>query len=180
MPRGWALLGLREVKPPRVPEFAEAEPQVRQAVTSAKAAEMTLAQGRAARAALDAGKPFAEVAQGLGVEPQESGEFGADGMIRGLGIQPALAAEALAGQQGGFGGPVAIAQGAVVYEISERKRFDPIAFAGERSALRESLAQQQFGRLLQSLIERRRAELTVNYNRQLLEQFDMLDQAASS
>jgi peptidyl-prolyl cis-trans isomerase D len=180
VPRGWALLSLREVQPPRVPEFAEAEPQVRQAVVRAKSVDLALAQARSGRAALDAGKPFAEVAQGLGVEPQESGEFGADGTIRGLGIQPALAAEVLAGQQGGVGGPFATPQGAVLYEISERKRFDPIEFAGQRAALRESLAQQQFGKLLQSLIERRRAEMTVNYNRQLLEQFDMVDQAATS
>ena len=174
VPRGWALLVLREVKPPRVPEFAEAEAAVRQSVEREKRTQLALAAAQAARASLSAGKSLDEVAQQFGVAVQESGEFGADGMVRGLGLQPALAAQVLLGEPGAIGEPVATAQGVVLYQVTERKRFDAIAFAAERSQLRDSLAQQEFGRLLQSLIETRRAELSVNYNRQLLQQFGIL------
>jgi peptidyl-prolyl cis-trans isomerase D len=176
VPRGWAILHLREVRPPRVPEFAEAEPQVRLVVERQKRVERSLAELRAARAAIAGGKTLDAVAQEFGVAVQDSGEFGENDPIRGLGIVPEVAREALAAQSGAIGGPVATAQGAVLFQVTDRKRFDAIEFATQKTALRESLQQQEFGRLLQALIEKRRAEMTVNYNRQLLQQFGILDE----
>jgi peptidyl-prolyl cis-trans isomerase D len=180
VPRGWALLVVREVRPPRVPEFAEAEPQVRQAVERQKRSQRALAELQAARAAIAAGKSLDAVAQELGLTPQDSGEFGAEDPIRGLGPLPAVARQALAGEPGSIGGPLETPQGAVLFQVTDRKRFDPLEFAAESTALRESLAQQEFGRLLQALIEKRRAEITVNYNRQLLQQFDILDEGSKA
>jgi peptidyl-prolyl cis-trans isomerase D len=176
VPRGWAILHLREVRPPRVPEFSEAEVQVRQVVERQKRVERSLAELRSARAAIAGGKTLDAVAQELGVAVQDSGEFGENDPIRGLGIVPEVTKEAIAAQSGAIGGPVATPQGAVLFQVTERKRFDPIEFAAQRTALRESLQQQEFGRLLQALIEKRRAEMTVNYNRQLLQQFGILDE----
>lgn len=176
VPRGWAILRLREVRPPRVPEFAEAEAQVRQVVERQKRVERSLAELRAARAAIAGGKTLDAVAQELGVAVQESGEFGENDPIRGLGVVPEVAKEAIAAQAGAIGGPVATPQGAVLFQVTDRKRFDPIEFATQKTALRDSLEQQEFGRLLQALIEKRRAELTVNYNRQLLQQFGIVDE----
>jgi peptidyl-prolyl cis-trans isomerase D len=176
VPRGWAILHLREVRPPRVPEFSEAEVQVRQVVERQKRVERSLAEWRAARAAIAGGKTLDAVAQEFGVAVQDSGEFGENDPIRGLGIVPEVAREALAAQSGAIGGPVATAQGAVLFQVTDRKRFDAIEFATQKTALRESLQQQEFGRLLQALIEKRRAEMTVNYNRQLLQQFGILDE----
>ncbi len=180
VPRGWALLVLREVRPPRVPEFAEAEPQVRQAVERQKRSQRALAELQSARAAVAAGKTLDAVAQELGLTAQDSGEFGAEDPIRGLGLAPAVASQALAAEPGSLGGPLETAQGAVLFQVTERKRFDAIEFAGQRTALRESLGQQEFGRLLQALIEKRRAEITVNYNRELLEQFDILAEGSEA
>jgi parvulin-like peptidyl-prolyl isomerase len=176
VPRGWAILHLREVRPPRVPDFAEAEVQVRQVVERQKRVERSLAELRAARAAIAGGKTLDAVAQELGVAVQDSGEFGENDPIRGLGVVPEVAKEAIAAQSGAIGGPVSTPQGAVLFQVTERKRFDPIEFASQKTALRESLQQQEFGRLLQALIEKRRAEMTVNYNRQLLQQFGILDE----
>jgi peptidyl-prolyl cis-trans isomerase D len=180
VPRGWAILHLREVRPPRVPEFAEAEAQVRQVVERQKRVERSLAELRAARAAIAGGKSLDAVAQELGVAVQDSGEFGENDPVRGLGIVPEVAKEALAAQPGAIGGPVATAQGTVLFQVTDRKRFDAIEFATQKTALRESLQQQEFGRLLQALIEKRRAEMTVNYNRQLLQQFGILDETAKA
>jgi peptidyl-prolyl cis-trans isomerase D len=180
VPRGWALLVLREIKPPRVPEFAEAETAVRQVVERQKRAERALAELQSARAEMAAGKTLDAVAQEVGMPAQDSGDFGAEDPIRGLGMAPEVAKLAMASDIGSIGGPVQTEQGPVLFQVTSRKHFDPIEFAGQRTALRASLEQQEYGRLLQALIEKRRAETTVNYNRQLLEQLDMLDETSKA
>jgi peptidyl-prolyl cis-trans isomerase D len=173
-PRGWAILLLNETKPPRVPEFAEAEPRARQAAERQKRETRAVAELEAARAQVSGGKPLDEVAKGLGVEARDSGEFGADGTVGGLGTVPELARAALALEVGGVGGPVTTPQGPVLFQVVTRKRFDPIAFAAEKSETRARLEQEAVNRLLLSLIEKRRQELEVEYNRELLEQMGAL------
>lgn len=167
-PAGWAVLYLKDVKAPRLPELKDVDPQVRAAVVRQKQQDQTLQQLRQAKAA---GKTLDQIAAELGLEIKESSEFGAQGAIPGIGNNPELAKAALALNTGQMGEPVSDAQGALLFEVKERKSWDPIQFAAAREQTRESLRRQKLNDLESSLLEKRRREMDVTFNPQLLEQF---------
>ena len=175
VPRGWAVLFLQEVHAARVPELAEVMPRVRLAVASDKQQQRAMTDLERAR---QAGKPLEQVAQELGLEVQESEEFGGQGTIPGLGFNPELAQAALALPAGRVGGPVADAQGAVLFQVTERKGWDPKEFQAKREETRSTLVQERMGRLLASLLEQRRRELGVEYDRNLLQEFGIVGEEA--
>jgi peptidyl-prolyl cis-trans isomerase D len=175
-PRGWVIASLREVKPPRLPEFSEAESKAQNAVTQSKQRELALAELRRAASQVGPDKTLAQVAQGLGLPAQESASFGANGAIAGLGQAPELAKAALAASPGALVGPIALPQGAVLFEVLERKRFDPIEFQRQKQDLRAQVEREELNRLLGALVEKRRQELKVTYSRTVLEQFGIVDE----
>jgi peptidyl-prolyl cis-trans isomerase D len=165
VPRGWAIAWVEAIHPAHLAELAEVEGKVREQLTirgqQDKLIEL-LTQ--------DKGKPFDQVATELGIPAKESAEFGASGPIPGLGAVPQLAKLAMTMSVGQVGGPVADSRGAVLFQVSERKAWDPAKFAAARDQTRQTLTQQRLQSLLASLLDRRRRELGVDYNRQLLEQ----------
>ncbi len=170
--RGWAVLLLEAVEPPRLPELDEARARVEQEVRRGKqlaAAEAALAAERERLAAGEA--TLDQVAERLDLEVQESGPFGGDGRVGSLGRQPGLAAAALALDAGQLGGPLAVDQGVVLFEVAERQRFDAGEFAAARDQTRQQLEQERFAQLLSSLIESRREEMKVSFDPNFLANF---------
>ena len=167
-PRGWTVLYLKDIKAPRLPELKDVETQVRSTLVRQKQQDQALQQLRQAK---DAGKTLDQIAAEMGLEIKESSEFGAQGAIPGIGANPELAKAALALNTGQMGGPVADAQGALLFEVKERKSWDPIQFAAAREQTRESLRRQKLNDLESALLEQRRRDMDVTFNPQLLEQF---------
>jgi peptidyl-prolyl cis-trans isomerase D len=170
VPQGWAVVYLKDVRPPRTPELADVEPRVRQAVASEKQQKMALDRLAQARAA---GKTLEQVAAELHLEVKESQEFGGQGMIPGLGYSPELAKAALALPQGQIGGPVADAQGAVLFQVTEHKGWDPAQFAAAREQTRARVQQEKLGRMLAALVEQKKLELGVSYDKSLVDQYGL-------
>lgn len=173
-PRGFAILRLKEETAPRLPELSEVEAKVRAAVVRQKMLDGAYAEAARLKRELDGGKSLDAVAAAAGLEAQETGDFGAEGTIQGLGAAPEVAKAALSLETGAIGGPVATPAGAIVFEVTSRQRFDPQAFAEQRDSLRASLERSELGRMLGSLLDQRKRELKVNYDRPLLEQFNLL------
>ncbi len=168
--RGWAVLYLKDIKAPRIPDLKDVEPRVRAAVARQRQQDAALEQLRQAKSA---GKTLDQIGGELGLEIKESSEFGATGAIPGIGANPELAKSALALSTGQMGDPVTDAQGALLFEVKERKSWDPIQFAAAREQTRESLRRQKLNDLESALLERRRRELDVRFSPQLLEQFGL-------
>jgi peptidyl-prolyl cis-trans isomerase D len=177
VPRGWTVLYLKDVKAPRVPELNEVEPRVQASVLRQKQQDLALAQLRQAKAS---GKTFDQIAAELGLEVKESAEFGAQGGVPGIGVNPELSKAALALSPGQIGGPVADAQGAVLFEVKERKSWDPIQFAAAREQTRESVRREKLNALEAALLEQRRREMEVSFNPQVLEEFGITSPAGQS
>lgn len=171
--QGWLVLYVKEIHPSRVPALAEVEPRVRAAVTTQKMQQIAMDKLEKARRQMAQGKTLDQVAAELGTEVKETEEFGAQGEISGLGSNPELAKAALSLNTGQVGGPVADAQGALLFQVTDHKGWDPKQFASNREQTRTSLVQERVSRLQSSLIEKRRRELQVEFDRQLLEQFGM-------
>ena len=174
VPRGWAVLTVLAVQEPGVAEFKEVEPQVRLIVGRQKQQRMALDRLEQARKEVAAGtKTLEQVAAELGTEVKDSGEFTAQGMIQGIGLNPELARAAMKLQPGQLGGPVGDAQGAILFRLVERKAWDPKEFAAAKTQTRERLQQEKLQRFQAALIEQRRRELGVSYDRALLEQLGL-------
>lgn len=164
VPRGWAFAYVQAIYPAHLAELPEVEAKVRLALTTRKQQEKAmelLAQQK--------GKPFDQAAAQLGMAVKETPEFGSAGSIPALGAAPQLAKLALTLPVGAVGGPVADSQGAVLFQVTDRKSWDPAKFAAAKDQTRQGLEQQRLQSMLTSLLERRRRELGVDYNRRLLE-----------
>ena len=96
-----------------------------------------------ARRQLATGKTLDQVAAELGVGVKETPEFGGQGTIPGIGYNPELAQAAMALPAGQVGGPMADAQGALLFQVTERKGWDPKQYAANREQTRSTLLQQK-------------------------------------
>ncbi len=180
IPRGWALLDVASINPPHLPTFNEAESTVRAKVMSEKENEIAAAKLTEAKKEIAAGKTLDEVAKQLGATVEESGEFSANGMIPGLGMSPKISEAAMTLDKGDVGGPVAMSQGEVLFQVSERQRATEAGLAAKKQGIRDQIEQEKVGRLLASLIAKRRDELNVTFSKQLLKSFGLLDNGQPS
>jgi peptidyl-prolyl cis-trans isomerase D len=174
VPRGWAVLVLREVRPPHAAQFAEVADKARASAEAKRRQQMATATLQRARSEALGGRSLDDIARELGVQVQDSGEFGATGTIQGLGLAANVAAAALALNEGQIGGPLETPQGGVLFQVTQRQRFDASQFAASKDETRTTLERQAMSDLLGALIDRQRQELGVNYNRQLLEQWGVV------
>lgn len=169
-PRGPVVVRLDEVREAQIPPLAEIEPQVRAAVE--RDAQQRLVEERlsAARTVATGEGGLAVVAAELGVEVVDSQEFGRGGAIPGLGVSPAVVEGAMAAEVGDIVGPLETPVGAVLFEVVDRKGFDPQELASRREEIRQQLAQQSYIRLLTTLIQKRRQQDGVRYSDEVVEQ----------
>ncbi|HKI85702.1 MAG TPA: peptidylprolyl isomerase, partial [Thermoanaerobaculia bacterium] len=176
--RGWALLDVAAVNPPHVPTFKEAEKAVRDKVINEKEHQVAAQKLEQAKKEMAAGKSLDEVAKALGVTVEESGEFTANGMIPKLGMSPKISEAAMTLDKGDVGGPIEMSQGEVLFQVTERQRATEAGLAAKKEELRDQIEQEKVGRLLASLIAKRRDELNVTFSKPLLKSFGLLDTSA--
>lgn len=174
--RGWAVPVLRSIEEPRLPELDE----VRAAVTADVRANRQL---EAARQRLEAAKLGAdsldELAAELETTVEEAGPFGLRGSVGPLGRAPEVARRALELEVGEMSPAIERDGEVVVFEVTERTRFDPVDFEGEKATVRQRLEDQRAAELLQSLLTQRRDELGVTYDPQVFEVFGQSTAGAS-
>jgi len=173
LPRGWAILFLKDVYPPHTQPLPEVEPRVRQELVTQKLQQAALDRLTQAKQELAQGKTLDQVATELGTKVEQSDEFGANGFIQGLGYTPQVAKAALALAPGQVGGPLPTGQGAVLFQVAEKKGFDPKQFADQRDQIRQQLENDRLNRLMSAILEQRRRELGVTPDRQLIESYGM-------
>lgn len=172
VPRGWSVIQLKDVVEPRVPDISEVKQRVQDAANQEQRQVAALARLEELRAAPETASIDA-LATELGLEIQESGEFDRFGRITGLGANREIIDGALALEAGQLGTPVKTAQGAVLYEVVERKSFDAAEFEAEIETIRRREETKQLNELKQSLVELRWRDLTPAYGKQVLERFNI-------
>jgi peptidyl-prolyl cis-trans isomerase D len=175
---GWALLSVLEVQEPRLPELDEVREDVRADVLEDARAERAREQLAQARARLDGGASWEDVTGSLPGTPRASGLFGAGEQIAGLAGAGEVARAALGLEVGGIGGPIETDQGAVLFRVAERERFDPTTFEADKVLLREQLAARRYNALLQGILEARRSGLEIEYSQQFVDTFELADAGA--
>ncbi len=170
VPQGWAVLYVKDIVAPHAPELKEVEQRVRTALVNQKMQQMTTQRLQEARRQMTQGKTLDQVAAELGLQVKETAEFGGQGAIPGIGYNPELTKAAMSLPAGQVGGPVNDAQGALLFQVTDRKGWDPKQYAANREQTRSTLLQQKIASVEGSLIEKRRRELNVTFNQQFLDQ----------
>ena len=178
-PRGPVVLELQKVIDPHVPPLEEIEPRLRQALTQQRAQEMAEKRLQEAKKQIEEGTPLEQVAADLGLEVRDSGEFGANEPIQGLGGDPAIAKAALDAKLGDVVGPLATAQGAVLMKVTDYTGFDADELAKKRPEIRQRLARERANQLMGSIVQKRRQEEGVRYDPTLVQEFDLGGATAS-
>lgn len=169
IPRGWAVAWVQTVYPAHLAELSEVEPKVRQALITGKQQDKAVEVLNHARQEIQQGKSLDQAAAELGVPVKDTPEFGGTGTIPGIGANTQLAKLALSLPVGKVGGPIPDRLGAILFQVTDRKTWEPAKFAAAKDQTRQTLQQQRYAAMLGALIERRRRELGVDYNRKLLE-----------
>lgn len=115
-------------------------------------------------------RTVAATAKQLSLEPVEA-NVSRTGIVTGLSgnVQPLIEA-ALASEAGAVKGPLVVDQGAVVFEVSERKKFDPEDFARNKDSMRQLLQQNEAPKLRASLLSRLREKADLEINQRLIAQ----------
>ncbi len=170
IPQGWGIVYVKDVIPAHAPELKEVEQKVRTAVINQKLQQMTMKALEDAKRQLAQGKTLDQVAQELGVQAKETPEFGGQAAVPGIGYNPELTKAVMALQTGQVGGPIADAQGGLLFQVTDRKGWDPKQYAANREQTRSTLLQQKVGEVEGALIQQRERELKVSYDQQFLEQ----------
>jgi hypothetical protein len=122
-----------------------------------------------AREKLTGEKTFEDLAAELDLEIEESTLFGSAGPVGSLGQASAVAAAALELETGDLGGPLLHERSAILFEVTERQRFDPVEFESAKEQTRSTVREQKLNLMIGSLLSQRREELGVRYDSQLLE-----------
>jgi peptidyl-prolyl cis-trans isomerase D len=177
--RGWAVIALRDVQQPRVPELNEVRIEVEMALGTERQLELARERLVAAREALADEKTFEDLATELNLEIEESTLFGSGGPVGSLGQATAVAAAALELETGDLGGPLVHEASAVLFEVTERQRFDHNEFAAAKEQTRATVREQKLNLMLGSLLSQRREELNVRYDSQLLESLEPAGEPAT-
>ena len=175
--RGWVILKLTEVIDEHLPELNEVRGLVRRAVVETMSGELALERLIAAQAEAGGAEDIlAAVAEALEQTVQQSPSFHAGSNIPILGEAPELVAAAFAAEEGDLGSPVLVDGKAVLYQVTERSRFSSDELETRRPQLRQQMISEQFQATVTALINQRREELGVEYDRGLLESWEILDE----
>lgn len=164
VPRGQAVALLEEIQEPRDQELDEVRDQIRDQLAATKAKQRAIDRLDEAKTQIEGGTSFEDVAAALEIDVQETQEFGPGGMAQGLGYNPQVVQAALDMEEGEVGGPFEAGQGAVLFEVVERTKWDPAELEQQVDSIRSGLEQQKLGQLLASVLRQRRLEMDVRYS----------------
>jgi peptidyl-prolyl cis-trans isomerase D len=175
--RGWVVLRLAAIDEPRLPELDEVADAVREALESERRTGLALARLAEVAAANEGDGRLEAIAAELDLKIQEPAEFGRGGTLGALGVQPQVVDRALALEAGQFSEPIEVPGGVVLFEVVERRKFDPTEFAAQKEQTLEALRNQRLDQLLASLLDARREATEIEYNPQILEALGLQGEA---
>jgi len=166
--RGEAIVKCVEIRKPGLPPFAEVKARVIADIQKKRQDEAALAN---VRQTLASAGSLEALAKKLNVKVETPDAFPKAGPIPGLGSPKAVLDAVFSAKAGETKGPVAVdARGVVVFRVESVTPFDAAAFDKEKDAIREQLRGQKASRVLQALIQRKRADLRVEFNKEFLSQ----------
>jgi hypothetical protein len=171
---GKLIVTVDEIAPAEVAPYEEVTPQVRADVLAERRSLRALELAKQATTQGD--WTLERVASGFGLEVQQSGDLAPGRAPLAAGGMTDELEQALFGDAASVGdrGVIAVPNGALVYRITLREAFDPVAFAEARPALLAELTENRRQGLRESILATMRDRVPVEVNQALIAQIDGL------
>jgi peptidyl-prolyl cis-trans isomerase D len=171
VPRGLALVVVDEILPAAPAPFEDVKASLSIAILDDLSQAAAL---EAARQADERHADLAAVAEALGPDKQSSGDLSPGQSPPGTGPSTPELEEILFGENAKEGnrGVVAVADGALVYEILRREPFDPGRFESEKTNLRREALADRRSQYRQSVLNQLKVQQRIEYNPLWLEELD--------
>ncbi|HEU4522693.1 MAG TPA: peptidyl-prolyl cis-trans isomerase [Thermoanaerobaculia bacterium] len=164
--RGIVIPYLSGVRPTGIAPLAEIRPRVEADARSAKARGIAL---NALKTAASGAQDIDAVAAKVGLSPAET-TVTRQGQIGGFtGDIQELVKAAMSANQGQMGGPVTVADGAVVFQVTEQTRVTPEEIKERSTQYMDALRMQQARSLRTVLLERLRKGAEIDINEQAMQ-----------
>jgi len=145
----YAILQLMDTKPSEIPPFEKVETKATAKVRQSKREELTRAKSQAFSDSIGAGdlKAAAEKAK---VTLKSSEDFTSSGSISELGAAPEVTEKAFALKIGAISQPVKTPTGFVIFQLKEKKSFEPVDFAAKKNEIRRQMVSEKQNEFMQS------------------------------
>lgn len=167
--RGEAILKLADTRAPGLPAFAEVKQRVIADLARKKQDDSAVT---ALTEAAASGKTLEDIAKKVGQKVETPAEFGKNGPVPGLPPVKAILDAAFTAKPGEIKGPFGVpGRGALVLRVEQQTPFDKAAFDVQKDKIKDSLKTQKSDRLLQAMITRRRNDMKIERNEDLLKRF---------
>lgn len=145
----FAILQLLDTKPSEVPPFEKVEVKVTQKYRQWKAEERAREQAQQFYQAASAGTEFKASAEKMKFTLKSSEAFTKGGYVSDLGNIPDISEKSFMMKVNEISKPVKVNQNYAVFQLKEKKEFDPAAYQKEKEQLRQQMASQKYSVFLQ-------------------------------
>ena len=176
MGRGWVISRLAEIKAPRIPELSEVQDDVRRDLQVRKQKDAAVERLAEAKTTLAEGGLQA-VADEFGLELRTSGSLGTSGSINGLNNSREVLTAAMSMEVGDVSDPIATDNGAVLFEVLDRTKFDNDEFEESKAATRDAEVGRRLSQVLGAVVEQRRRDLSPKYDARVVEDFGIQNES---
>ena len=168
---GVAIAVVDELAPASVAPLVEVDQKLRTDVLNDRARRMAT---DAAQQELERHDSLAGIETALDVETQDSNDLAPGQAIPGTGGSTAELQAVLFGDATEIGdrGSIEVPAGTLIYEVTRREPFDPIAFEGARTDLETEMIQQLRQQMQSSMLEHLRGQHSIEINTPLVERLD--------
>ena len=164
VPTGYVFISVQEIQAPRPAEFKEVQDRVKADLQREKAFEAARVKAADLKARA-ASAPLEKAAAGLQLVRKETPGLISRGQAMGdLGTSVALDEAAYALEPNVLSDPIRVPGGWAVVRVTEKKAFDPAAFAKDKTSLIASLRSQRREELFRSYMQEARKRVTVQRN----------------
>jgi peptidyl-prolyl cis-trans isomerase D len=167
--RGEAIVKLSDTRKSGLPPFTEVKQRV---IADLGKKKQDAAAMASLKQATEAEQTLEGIAKKVGQKVETPTEFGKNGPGPSFPLPKAVLDAVFSAKPGEVKGPFEVpGRGALVLRVEQQTPFDKAAFEAQKDKIKESLRTQKSDRLLQAMIMRRRNELKVERNDELLKRF---------
>lgn len=145
----FAILQLMDTKPSEIPPFEKVEVKVTEKYRQWKAEEQAREQAQQFHKAISTGTDFKATAEKMKFTVKSSESFMKGGYVSDLGNIPDISEKSFTMKVNEISKPIKVNQNYTVFQLKEKKEFDPAAFQKEKDQLKQQMASQKYNVFLQ-------------------------------
>jgi peptidyl-prolyl cis-trans isomerase D len=158
-----AIIQLQETRPTQIEPFEKVQAKVAEKYKELKAAEIATEEARKFYETIGTSNDLKAAADNAKLTLKSSDEFSKEGYISDLGQAKEVNEKAFSMKLGEISQPMKAGKDVVVFQLKEKKEFNPTEFAKEKNGIRDQLLSMKQGSFLQGY----RAMLRKKYEKEI-------------